>query len=62
MEKLLIFSRAVEVSEQWLQPYVNQKYAKVPRAVAGLIRCLERETKLQLVAGFPAWVNLSESL
>ncbi len=26
-------SRAVQVSEQWLQTYVNEKYAKVPRSV-----------------------------
>ena len=26
-------ARAVEVSEQWLQTYVNKKYAKVPRQV-----------------------------
>ncbi len=25
--------RVVEVSKQWLQTYVNEKYAKVPRAV-----------------------------
>ena len=26
-------ARAVQVSEQWLQTYVNEKYAKVPRSV-----------------------------
>ena len=26
-------ARAVQVSEQWLQTYVNEKYAKVPRQV-----------------------------
>jgi len=26
-------SRAVEVSEKWLQTYVNQKYALVPREI-----------------------------
>jgi transposase-like protein len=26
-------ARAVQVSEQWLQTYVNEKYAAVPRAV-----------------------------
>jgi transposase-like protein len=26
-------ARAVQVSEQWLQTYVNQKYAQVPRTV-----------------------------
>src|SRR4028119_2378608 len=26
-------ARAVGVSEQWLQTYVNEKYAKVPRSV-----------------------------
>ena len=26
-------ARAVQVSEQWLQTYVNQKYAIVPRSV-----------------------------
>jgi transposase-like protein len=26
-------ARAVQVSEQWLQTYVNQKYAEVPRSV-----------------------------
>jgi transposase-like protein len=26
-------ARATEVSEQWLQTYVNEKYAKVPRQV-----------------------------
>ncbi len=26
-------ARAVEVSEPWLQAYVNQKYAEVPRQV-----------------------------
>lgn len=26
-------ARAVQVSEQWLQDYVNQKYARVPRSV-----------------------------
>jgi transposase-like protein len=26
-------ARAAQVSEQWLQTYVNQKYAKVPRQV-----------------------------
>ena len=26
-------ARAVQVSEQWLQTYVNQKYAKAPRSV-----------------------------
>ena len=27
-------ARAVNVSEQWLQTYVNEKYAKVPRQVS----------------------------
>lgn len=27
-------ARAVQVSEQWLQTYVNEKYASVPRQVA----------------------------
>ena len=26
-------ARAVQVSEQWLQTYVNKKYAQVPRSV-----------------------------
>jgi hypothetical protein len=26
-------ARAAQVSEQWLQTYVNEKYAKVPRNV-----------------------------
>ena len=26
-------ARATQVSEQWLQTYVNEKYAKVPRQV-----------------------------
>ncbi len=26
-------ARAVQMSEQWLQTYVNEKYAKVPRSV-----------------------------
>ncbi|MBD1933430.1 IS1 family transposase [Trichocoleus sp. FACHB-69] len=26
-------ARAVQVSEQWLQTYVNEKYAQVPRSV-----------------------------
>jgi transposase-like protein len=26
-------ARAVQVSEQWLQAYVNEKYAEVPRSV-----------------------------
>ena len=26
-------ARAVQVSEQWLQAYVNEKYASVPRSV-----------------------------
>ena len=26
-------ARVVQVSEQWLQTYVNQKYAEVPRSV-----------------------------
>jgi hypothetical protein len=26
-------ARAVQVSEQWVQTYVNEKYAKVPRSV-----------------------------
>jgi len=26
-------ARAVQVSEQWLQTYINEKYAKVPRSV-----------------------------
>jgi hypothetical protein len=26
-------ARAAQVSEQWLQTYVNEKYAKVPRQV-----------------------------
>ncbi len=26
-------ARAAQVSEQWLQTYVNKKYAKVPRSV-----------------------------
>ncbi len=26
-------ARAVQVSEQWLQTYVNEKYAKVPQSV-----------------------------
>ena len=26
-------ARVVQVSEQWLQTYVNQKYAQVPRSV-----------------------------
>ncbi len=26
-------ARSVQVSEQWLQTYVNQKYAEVPRSV-----------------------------
>jgi transposase-like protein len=26
-------ARAAQVSEQWLQSYVNQKYAQVPRSV-----------------------------
>lgn len=26
-------ARAVQVSQQWLQTYVNEKYAKVPRQV-----------------------------
>ena len=28
-------ARATQVSEQWLQTYVNEKYAKVPRPVQG---------------------------
>jgi hypothetical protein len=28
-------ARAVQVSEQWLQTYVNEKYARVPRQVQG---------------------------
>ena len=26
-------ARAVQVSEQWLQTYVNEKYAQIPRQV-----------------------------
>ena len=26
-------ARAIPISQQWLQPYVNQKYAGVPRSV-----------------------------
>ena len=40
MDRLLLerislagIARAVQVSEHWLQTYVNQKYAKVPRSV-----------------------------
>ena len=28
-------ARAAQVSEQWLQTYVNEKYAQVPRRVQG---------------------------
>ena len=26
-------ARAIPISQQWLQPYVNEKYAGVPRSV-----------------------------
>jgi transposase-like protein len=35
LERLCLagIARAAQVSEQWLQTYVNEKYAKVPRPV-----------------------------
>ncbi len=35
LERILLaeIARAAQVSEQWLQTYVNEKYAQVPRSV-----------------------------
>lgn len=35
MERISLagIARAVQVSEQWLQTYVNEKYASVPRQI-----------------------------
>ncbi|MBD1838230.1 MULTISPECIES: hypothetical protein [unclassified Coleofasciculus] len=47
-------ARAAQVSEQWLQTYVNEKYAGVPRSVqvtpkkrVGLIYCGGRNYRVE---------------
>jgi hypothetical protein len=31
-------ARAIQVSKQWLQTYVNEKYAQVPRVMQGIAK------------------------